>query len=462
MANTTRPRLVEGPIGKSLVRLTLPMTAAHYAVIGFNLTDTAFLGRVGTAELAAISFTFPVVLIVGSIGQGLGTGMSAVISRAIGGGNSAEVQRITTHSLTLALLVVVVFSTAGLLTIDPVFRALGADAETLPLIRDYMTLWYIGVVFLIIPMTGNHAIRATGDMKTPAAIMIVSSVANLVLDPLLIFGIWIFPEMGITGAALATVIARAVSLTAALWVLVRRERMVSFTKPRLDELWESWKKILYIGLPAAGTQLLIPVSLGVITGIVAGYGPEAVAALGVGTRVELFGFGVVVALGVILTPFIGQNWGAGRVDRLRRAVVLAQRFVVLWGLGLFVLLALLGGTIARVFTDDPAVVSVARDFLWIAPMGYGLMGLLMISSSALNALHKPLQSTALSAMRVFVLYLPLAVLGSNLIGVNGVFGAAVAASGLSGLAAFVLARRRISDIERGPADGLDSTPARPG
>ena len=311
-------------------------------------------------------------------------------------------------------------------------------------------------------MTGNHAIRATGDMKTPAAIMIVSSVANLVLDPLLIFGIWIFPEMGITGAALTTVIARAVSLTAALWVLVRRERMVSFTKPRLDELWESWKKILYIGLPAAGTQLLIPVSLGVITGIVAGYGPEAVAALGVGTRVELFGFGVVVALGVILTPFIGQNWGAGRVDRLRRAVVLAQRFVVLWGLGLFVLLALLGGTIARVFTDDPAVVSVARDFLWIAPMGYGLMGLLMISSSALNALRKPLQSTALSAMRVFVLYLPLAVLGSNLIGVNGVFGAAVAASGLSGLAAFVLARRRISDIERGPADGLDSTPARPG
>lgn len=459
MAKTTRPLLVEGPVGPSLIKLTLPMTAAHYAMIGFNLVDTAFLGRVGTAELAAISFTFPVVLIVASIGQGLGTGMSAVISRAIGRGDTEEVQRLTTHGLALALLVVVAFSTTGLLTIDPVFRLLGADAETLPLIRDYMTLWYIGVVFLIIPMTGNHAIRATGDMKTPAVIMIVSSGVNLVLDPFLIFGIWVFPEMGITGAALATVIARSVSLAAALWVLVHRERMVSFERPRLLELWDSWRRILHIGLPAAATHLLIPVSVGVVTGIVAGYGPEAVAAFGVGSRVELLGFGVVVALGVVLTPFIGQNWGAGHVGRLLRAVVLAQRFVVFWGLGLFILFALLGGPIARIFTDDPAVISVARNFLWIAPMGYGLMGLLMISSSALNALNKPLHSTALSALRVFVLYVPLALVGSNLMGVNGVFAAAAAASALSGLAAFALIRRRVAEVEEEAAKDLEATPA---
>src|SRR5680860_1870988 len=118
-----------------------------------------------------------------------------------------------------AFIIVALFSIVGLATIDPVFRMLGATDQTLPLIRQYMTIWYVGVSFVIIPMTGNAAIRATGDMKTPAAIMMTAAAINVVLDPLMIFGIGPFPAMGIQGAALATMIARAMSLAASLWVL---------------------------------------------------------------------------------------------------------------------------------------------------------------------------------------------------------------------------------------------------
>jgi putative MATE family efflux protein len=436
MSHTERANLTEGSVGRTLIRLTIPMLFAILAMVVFNLVDTAFVGRLGTNELAAISFTFPVVLVINSLAGGLGVGASAVISQAIGKGDRYRVQRLTTDSLALAVLVVVFFSLVGLATIDPLFRLLGATPEVLPLIRQYMTLWYIGVIFVVIPMVGNAAIRATGDTKTPAAIMMVAAGVNIALDPLLIFGIGIFPGLGLTGAALATVIARAITLIASFWVLVRREKMVLWSKPKFKEVSESWRQVLYIGLPAAGTNVLVPISAGIITGLVAAYGPEAVAALGVGTRIESLGLGVIMALASVLTPFVGQNWGAGRLDRVRLSIRYAQRSALLWGALLFIVLALFGRSVALVFNDDAVVVTTLIDYLRIVPLSYGLLGVLMLANAALNALNRPLQSALLTVLRLFVLYIPLAVVASALFGLQGIFGAAAIANGLAGGAAF--------------------------
>ena len=452
-------KLTEGPVGRTLVRLTIPMAFAIFTMIAFNLADRAFLGRLGTAELAAISFTFPVVMIVGSIAQGIGVGMSAVISRSIGQGNQDRVQRLTTDGLALAFIIVALLSIVGLATINPVFRMLGATDQTLPLIRQYMTIWYVGVCFVIIPMTGNAAIRATGDMKTPAAIMMTAAAINVVLDPLMIFGIGPFPAMGIQGAALATMIARAMSLAASLWVLIRREQMVTFARPRLSETLDSWRKILFVGVPAAGTQLLVPLSTAVITGLVATYGATAVAGFGVASRVEAFGLGIVMALSATVTPFSGQNWGADRPDRVREAVSLAQRFALLWGLGLFGVYFLLGTPIAKIFTTDTSVIPVVRDYLRIVPVGYGLVGVLMVSTSALNALGRPLHSAGLSLLRLFVLYLPLAFLGARLFNLNGVFAAAAVASVVAGAGGWWVAHRSTEEIDRSGLTRLVPEPA---
>ncbi|HDY74468.1 MAG TPA: MATE family efflux transporter, partial [Euryarchaeota archaeon] len=299
--------LVEGAVGKMLFRMAVPMVFGMLGIVVFNLADTFFVAQLGTPELAALSFTFPVVLVVGSIAMGLGVGVSAVISRAIGKGDHNRVQRLTTDSLVLALLIVVVAVILGIFTINPLFTQLGATPEIIALIRQYMTIWYLGAVFVIVPMVGNNAIRATGDTKTPGMIMVVAATINIILDPILIFGLGPFPMLGLKGAAIATVIARATTLIVALWVLIYRDKMVSFDLPSYKTLLASWSPVLYIGLPAAGTKIIFPFAIGVVTRLLASYGPSAVAAFGVATRIEFFALIAVIALSTVVGPFVGQN-----------------------------------------------------------------------------------------------------------------------------------------------------------
>ena len=178
-----KAKLTEGSVGMGLIKLTLPLIWGVFAVIGFSLADTYFVAQLGTRELAAMSFTFPVVTILGSIAMGLGTGTASIIGRAIGEGNHYRVQRLTTDSLMMSLPIVAIFALFGLATISPLFTALGAGAEVLPLVRDYMSIWYIGIICLVVPLVGNSAIRASGNTAVPSLIMIVAAAVNVALDP---------------------------------------------------------------------------------------------------------------------------------------------------------------------------------------------------------------------------------------------------------------------------------------
>jgi putative MATE family efflux protein len=416
-----KARLTEGSVGKTLTTLTIPMVFGIVGIVAFNLVDTFFVGRLGTDELSALSFTFPVVLIINSIAQGLGVGAAAVISRAIGAGDHKQVQRLTTDSLVLSFSLVVLFAIAGQLTIEPVFRMLGANPHILSLTTQYMRIWYFGVAFVVIPMVGNNAIRATGDTKTPAAIMIVAVICNFVLDPLLIFGIGPFPRLGLRGAAIATVFSRATTFIVSLSILHFREKMLAFVLPAARTVIQSWKRILYIGIPNAGTRMIMPLAIGVITRIVASYGKEAVAGYGVSSRVEFFALTVVMALRSVIAPFFGQNWGAGRFDRLRSGSTLSARFSIFWGLFVYGLLFIFARPIATLFNDNPEVVSTVIIYLRIVPIGYGLQGILLISTASLNVLNKPLHAALIAILQMFALYVPLAFAGSKLFGLPGVF-----------------------------------------
>jgi putative MATE family efflux protein len=447
-------RLIEGPVGRTLAALTGPMLIGITMMIAFNLVDTFFVSQIGKIELAAMSFTFPVVLLVGSLTQGLSTGASVVISRAIGEGDSRKFRRLTTDSLTLALLITGIASVAGLFTITPVFELLGAEGDVLFIsmpkifedsrlysnvilfIHQYMTIWYLGMIVVVVPMIGNSAIRATGDMKTPAMIMVVAVTVNVILDPLLIFGIGQFEGLGIQGAALATVLARGTALVAALRVVHYRERMIDFARPVLGDVLDSWRQILFVGLPAALTQMLTPISQGIITGLVAGYSTEAVAAFGVASRIEVFGLAAVIALAATLMPFVGQNWGAKKMGRIQLAVRYSQQFSLIWGAMLFVVLAVFREPIAGIFSNDPEVISILSTYLIIVPIAYALQNVLFVVSATLNALNKPLHAAGLIVVRLLVLNVPLAIAGSALIGLEGIFAAAPIANVVAGIGAW--------------------------
>jgi putative MATE family efflux protein len=423
-----RATLTEGPIRPALVRLALPMALGIVALIAVNLVDTYFVGQLGTDELAAMSFGFPVVMLVMAATLGLSVGTTSAIARAIGGGDERQVRRLTTHALILGIAVVALLSGLGLLSQRFVFRLLGAEGRVLELILEYMTVWFCGAALLVIPMLGSGAIRATGDATTPMFIMMTAALVNGLLDPIFIFGFGPIPAYGLRGAAFATLGARALTLIAALWVLGPRLHMLERHLPSAAQLRRSWRAILSVGIPAAATNMLAPVATGVMTALIAEHGKAAVAAWGVGSRFEGLVLIAPMALSGALTPFVGQNWGAARHDRTAEALLRARRFVLAWGAGAWLFLLVLGGWLGQAFSSDPDVHAVLHLFFWILPATYGAHALVSVVSATFNAIDQALRSTLLSAMRSLLLAIPLAWIGSRVAGLLGIFVGVAAAT----------------------------------
>ena len=431
-----KSQLTQGQVSLQLLRLSLPMVWGVFSVLAFSLADTYFVAQLGTNELAAMSFTFPVVTVLGSVAMGLGTGTSSVIARVIGQGERRKVQQLTTDSLLLSLLIVSILAALGLSTINPLFTTLGAEPELLPLIQEYMNIWYWGMVFLVVPMVGNSAIRASGNTVVPSLIMTLAAAVNILVDPLLIFGWGPLPALGLQGAALATVISRASTLIASLAFLHFHERMILFALSGPKEMLRSWRSLLSVGLPAVATNLISPLAVSFVTSLMARYGAEAVAGFGLASRLEALALIAPLALSASIGPFVGQNWGAQQYGRVKRAVKMSFWFCLSWGGLVAVLLGTGATTIGTWFDSDPGVVASATIYLTLVPISYGALGIVFTASSAFNALGKPLPALGMSLSRLLLLYVPLAYLGSQLFGIAGIFGAACLSNGIVGLAAW--------------------------
>jgi Na+-driven multidrug efflux pump len=202
------------------------------------------------------------------------------------------------------------------------------------------------------------------------------------------------------------------------------------------------------------SNILIPVGIGVITRLVSAYGPAAVAAFGVATRVETLSLTVIMALRSVMSPFVGQNWGAGRFARLRQGIRLANRFAFVWGIAVAAVLAALARPIAAAFNESPEVIERIVMYLWIVPASYGFRGILLLSSTSLSVLDRPLDGAATSLLQVFGLYVPLAVLGSGLIGLPGIFTAGSVSNLLAGIVAAVWLGRIVERRWKEPTEGV--------
>lgn len=414
-------KLTRGPIAKTLSDLAIPTFFGIITILSFNLVDTYFVGLLGTIPLAAISFTIPVSFIVMNLAMGLGIGTSASLARLIGEGRIEDARRFTTHALLLSVVLVVALAIVGIVTIDPLFKALGAEDHLLSIIREFMTIWYGGVGFLVIPMVGNAAIRATGDTRTPSKIMAIAGVMNGIVDPLLIFGLGPFPKLGVAGAAISTVIAWMFSCCASIWTLYHREKLLDLNFPSLKELFNNWKPVLHIGIPASATNMLAPISTALLTALVARYGHTSVAGFGVGSRIEPVALVILMALSSSLTPFIGQNLGAGLHDRIKEGVRISYGFSLAFGTIVGVTLALLSPFIGMLFSEDENVRDIIQLYLIIIPPTFGAQGLIMLSVSTLNSMGRAIQSLWINITRLLILGLPLAYLGSELMGIKGIF-----------------------------------------
>lgn len=411
--------LLTGSIPLVLRQMTVPMIFGLVAILMFNLVDTFFISLLGTQALAAISYTFPVTFAVNCITMGIGMGLSTNIGRLLGQGEAQDAARFSSHGLILAVTLVAIACAIGLATIDPLFLLLGADEELLPLINQYMQIWYFTIPLLVIPMAGNSAIRATGDTKTPAKIMMLAGFINGILDPLLIFGIGPFPELGIQGAAIASAFSWLGALVGSLYVLIKREKLLAF--PHLPRVLSDWKLILKIGTPAALSNAMNPISGAILMVMLSSHGTAAVATYGAAQRIESILILVLMSLTSALTPFIAQNVGANNPERSFAGLFLSIRFSIVFQFGIFIMMVPLSIPLAALFSQEQEVKNLLWHYLLVVPFSYGFQGIVMMLIAGLNALHQPLRAFQWSFMRLFFFTLPGAWIGSLIYDIEGLF-----------------------------------------
>jgi putative MATE family efflux protein len=427
--------LTSGSVSRHLRVQATPMAIGLVAIISFDVVDLFFVSRLGDAPLAAISFTFPVIWFLGSVAIGYEAGAASCVSRAAGEGNAHRTARLTTDAALLAGLATLVLCAIGLMTIDPVFSALGATDELMPLITDYMSIWYWTEPASAVMWTCLASMRARGNTALEGKVITAAAILNAILDPIFIFGWLGFPRLEIAGAALASLTATLTMLVFTLIYLATRLRVFASLFVALGEIFDSWRELMRIGVPAIMTNAIIPVANGIVMAIVATHGLSAVAGFGIAMRIEPVALIPFYALSAVSSPFFGQNISAGKYDRLVEARRVISRFCLRFGLLLAAALCLIAEWLSGLFTQSMAIREVAVDYIWLVSLSYGAYGLVMSVNAAFNGIGRPLPGVLISSMRVVVVFLPLAFLGHWLFGLPGLF----AASAISNLGICVLA-----------------------
>lgn len=407
-------KLTEGSLLKHLVHLSIPSIGGMFAFAMFNMTDTYFVGKLGTEALAAMGFTFPVVMIAGAISTGISTGAASLISRAAGNGDRLTMKRTATDGILLSILIVAIFSSVGLLTMDILFPLLGATPETLPMVKEYMGVWYAFVIVVMLPPLGDSAMRAVGDTFSPFIVMLSCAVLNIILDPIFIFGWFGFPALGVRGAAIATVVSRAVGMVITLSFNHFKHQLLDWHVPSLHTLKSSWASILRIGIPSMGVSLIPQLVRMALTTLVAyTAGTAGVAAIAAGSRIEGFMLMISSAIGISIVPLIGQNYGAKmhlRLHDMRR--LLNQSAFVVGGI-VFTIMLFFAKPIVHVFTEDPEVIQMASTYLRIMAFASVGLNLYTFTNQTLNALGLSSKALRMNAIGTFCIMLPLMLIGSR-------------------------------------------------
>ncbi len=407
------------------------------SLMTFQLVDSAFIGQLGRDPLAALGFTLPMQQLIIGLQVGLGIATTAIISRTLGEGDELRAERLGGLVVLVGATLVLVLCVGLWLSQTLIMTLLGAEESLLPLIRTYWTPWLLSAWMGAMLYFGYSVCRSHGDTRLPGYLMVATSVLNIALDPLYIF---VF-DWGLPGAALATVTSFALGCLF-IYPKLLKSRWLRFDLAALA-LTRSLRQLGAIMAPAMVSQLMPPASAMLATAIVAGFGSAAVAAWGLGTRLEFFSIVVVLALTMSMPPMIGRMLGEGKLERIRSLIRLAVRFVVVWHLAIGLLWAATSGLASELFTSDKAVSDVLGSYLVRVPLSYSGLGVCILMVSVCNALGMAMRGLLVSTLRLFACFLPFLWVGAQLGGISGLMTGALIGNLLAGVMAYLFYRRGI-------------------
>ncbi len=443
MTNARKVDLTTGDVRAHLVRMTIPMTWGILMLISFQLVNTYWVSKLGTDDLAAMSFTYPVTFAIFSIFLGFGIAISSVVSRLIGAGQFDDVKRVVTHGLVLVFITSLLVAIVGHIFMHPIFHAMGADDAMIARIDDYMLLYWWGTFFICMPIVANSSLRAGGETIIPAIVMTVAAVANAVMDPLLILGMYGFPRLELQGAAISNIIANACAMIVCLTIMARRKMICMSYLKDLHKFKDSAKRLLMIALPAGITNMLPAIYNSVVVSILTASGAAAVAAYGVVNRVESFAFVILIGLASGMTPIVGQNFGAKNFDRIRETMNDVLFFSLLWSVFVGVVLTVFSAPIAQIFSNDINVQKIIIHYFVIVAFCFPFAFVSNGWSSAFNALGKPQIAVAILFTKTILIMIPAAIIGYKIGDIVGVFWAIAIAHTITGAVIHLWAHQRL-------------------
>ena len=431
-------RYTRGTVWKLLIRTAVPMLPGTLSLSGYNIANTYFLAKLGLEPLAAMGFVFPVVMLVGCVFIGLSVGVMTPMAQAIGRGDREQAVQIATSGLLLTVLASIFCGLLGNATLEWTFRQYGADATLIPVIAEYMHIWYAGCFTIALMMLGNNLMIGSGMPVHAGLLMLFGMGLNVGLDAWFIFGAGPIPALGVRGAALGTVIAQGSAGCLAMIALQHQRKLFRLHVLRdVSNVLKQWSTIVEMSIPLTLSYLLMPLGNSVIVWIISRFGHEAVAACTAVGRLEAVACLITMSLGMSLTSVVAQNFGAEKFERIRQTLKISVTFALLMELCVAILAFCFARSIAEFFVTDPLVVKIMIWHLQIVTFGYGMTEVHRFSCGFLTGCSHPRLATCVNLLRVTLLVAS-SYVGAQWHGVTGVFFARLGTDFFAGSASLLL------------------------
>lgn len=438
MSSTTTS--TQPTLAKQLFTMTWPMLFGVLSLMSFQLVDSAFIGQLGVLPLAAQGFTLPLQMVIIGIQVGLGIATTAVISKALGANESRYAKQLGGLVLMIGSIGVAIFGGLIWLLRYPILALLSAPESVMSIIDSYWPWWLLSSWTGAVLYFYYSICRANGNTMLPGTMMMITSGVNLVLDPLFIFTF----DLGINGAAIATIVAFGFGIL----VVAPRVKKNHWATTQWQDLNVA-KSVASIGNimgPAMISQLLPPLSSMLATKLLASFGTAAVAAWALGSRYEFFAIVSVLALTMSMPPMVGRLLGAKNYEDIQRLVSIAVKFILGFQLLIAAITFAVANPLALLMTSDVQVEQVLEMHLLIVPISLGSLGVCMLMVSLCNALGKSYTALTISALRLFVFFLPCLWVGAQMDGIRGLLLGACIGNLLAGVSAYLTYRQTIRKL----------------
>lgn len=401
--------LTTGSIPKHMVAFSIPMLIGSFLQTAYSFVNAIWVGQfLGTAALAAVTVSFPVVFVLFAIGMGLTLATNILVSQYFGARRMDELRKVVDSSTVLTYSLGIVLTILGELFAPAILRAMDTPPEVLAESISYLRIFLLSLPFSFGIFLMRSMLQGVGDSKTPLYFQFGSVLLTTALDPILIFGWMGLPKLGLNGTAWATLISHVVALVVLIAYLRVKKVPVAPAWPRFNHLGPSTWTILRIGVPSAFQQSLVSIGMVMVTGIVNGFGEISTAAFGAASRIDQIAFLPAMTFGMSISTLAGQNLGAGHHHRVREIF----KWGCLFSGGITLLIS--GVAVAfpeallRIFVSDPSVIGPGTSYLHIVGACYVLFALMFVSNGIINGAGNTLVTTVFSLISLWVVRVPVA------------------------------------------------------